>query len=274
MYRIAVVQTKPEFLQPEANRNRIRELLTGVRADLIVLPELATSGYFFADKSEVERVSEAFPQGQSFIFFSELSRQLDASLIYGFPEKDGDRYYNSSALVNPDGTYSLYRKTHLFFREKLFFSPGGTGFFVCAAKGGVRVGMMVCFDWQFPEAARSLALQGAQVICHPANLVLPWCQEAMKVRSLENRVFSVTANRIGTESRLEHDITFTGQSQILSTQGDILCRLSAEKEEIGFADIDPEQADDKMITPMNDAFGDRRPAFYTELVKARKSKNV
>jgi len=272
MYKVAVVQLKPEFLQVETNLQKIDAMCKDITADLIVLPELITSGYVFKSRAEVEAICEAVPQGKAFRYFRELSRKLDVSIVFGFAEKDDDQRYNSSALVNPDGSYYVYRKTHLFYREKLFFSPGDTGLFVCEAKGKVRIGMMICFDWQFPEAARALALNGAQIICHPANLVLPWCQQAMITRSLENRVFSITANRIGSETNAEFCTTFTGMSQILSTKGEILTRLSTDMEEIGFAEIDPAQACDKSITDVNDAFGDRRPAFYADLVKPKRSK--
>lgn len=273
MYKIAVVQFRPEFGRVEENLIRIDSLCKNITADLIVLPELATSGYVFQSKSELMALSEPVPQGKTFRFFSNLSAKLDASIIYGFPEKSGDMIYNSSALVNPDGSYSVYRKTHLFYREKLLFNPGDSGFFVCEAKDGVRIGMMICFDWQFPEAARALALNGAQIICHPSNLVLPWCQQAMLTRSLENRVFSITANRVGTESNGELSMVFTGQSQIVNTRGDVLTRLSIDKEEVGYAEIEPDQALDKTVTDMNDAFGDRRPAFYADLIKPRQTKS-
>ncbi|MDY0152498.1 MAG: nitrilase-related carbon-nitrogen hydrolase, partial [Candidatus Cloacimonas sp.] len=172
-------------------------------------------------------------------------------------------FYNSCALINPDGSYFVYRKIHLFNREKLFFQPGDAPFEVCNAKNGIKIGMMICFDWQFPEATRSLALQGAQIICHPSNLVLPWCQQAMKVRSLENRVFSITANRIGTEVNGDLAETFTGCSQILSIKGDVLASLEIADEGIATVEIDPQHALNKSISERNDAFNDRRPDLYT-----------
>jgi len=125
---------------------------------------------------------------------------------------------------------------------------------------------MICFDWIFPEAARVLALKGAEVICHPANLVLPWCQRAMVTRSIENRVFIVTANRIGGEKREGRELKFTGGSQITSPVGELLCQASEEGEEVGVVDIDPSIAKDKAITEENDLFSDRRPELYQQLV--------
>ncbi len=269
MYRVAVVQLKPELLQVDTNLHKIDNLCKDLKADLIVLPELITSGYVFQNQPEVDEVSESVPHGKSFRYFRELSQQLDASIVFGFAEKDDKKNYNSSALVNPDGSYYVYRKTHLFYREKMFFSPGDTGLFVCEAKGKIKIGMMICFDWQFPEVARTLALNGAQIICHPANLVLPWCQQSMSTRSLENRVFSITANRTGTECNGGICTAFTGMSQILGTKGEVLARLGIDTEEIGLADIDPEQAWDKSVNDINDLFSDRRPAFYADIVKPK-----
>lgn len=261
-YRVSVLQFAPRLLDTRSNLKRLEELFAGLETDLAVLPELCTSGYVFQSQSEVESASEAFPGGPASEFFCALAWERQCSIVYGFAERSSDVFYNSCALVNPDGSQHLYRKTHLFNREKLFFAPGDTGLQVFEAKGGVKVGLMVCFDWQFPEAARTLALKGAQVICHPSNLVLPWCQQAMLTRSLENRVFSVTANRVGSEGPAGLSLNFTGISQIIGTKGEILVRMTETETGVRTCEINPENAFDKTVTPLNDAFGDRRPEFY------------
>ena len=126
-----------------------------------------------------------------------------------------------------------------------------------------KFGVMICFDWAFPEIARVLTLKGSQVILHPSNLVLPYCQSAMVTRSLENSVFTATANRSGTERGVE----FSGNSQITNTTGTRLTNLSGNKVGIAFADIDPLQADDKMITKRNHILTDRRPELYKHITK-------
>jgi predicted amidohydrolase len=261
-YRVSVLQYKPEFMNPELNFQRLSDYISKCESDLIVLPELCLSGYVFADPAEVARVAESIPEGNIFQGFLALARDREISIVYGFAEQAEAGYYNSCALVNPDGSYHIYRKVHLFNREKLFFQPGDQPFAVPAAKAGIRVGLMICFGWQFPEAARSVALQGAQIICHPSNLVLPWCQEAMKTRSLENRVFSITSNRIGTEVNGEFSESFTGASQILGTKGEILIRLNTIEEGIYTVVIDPALALIKDVTERNHAFHDRRPECY------------
>lgn len=165
-------------------------------------------------------------------------------------------------LVNPNEKIFIYRKTHLFYEEKLWFTPGDSGFNVFEAKNKVKVGMMICFDWMFPESARSLAVKGAQIIVHPSNLVLPWCQRAMFSRSLENRVFSITANRIGKETRCNGSLSFTGESQVLSVIGQTLIKASANEESLKVIEINPEDANKKDINKYNNIITDRRLDMY------------
>ena len=180
----------------------------------------------------------------------------------GYVEKDGRNLYNSAFFMADGRLKNNYRKVHLFNRETLYFKPGNKGFEVFNYQG-TTMGMMICFDWLFPEAARSLALQGAQVILHPANLVLPYCQQAMFARALENRVFIVTVNRVGEEATGEESNTFTGQSQIVSPNGDSLVRMSKDQEQVEVVSIDPAEALDKNITPFNHVMEDRRKELYT-----------
>ena len=260
MYRVSVLQFEPKLGDVTFNLGQIRQLLSTLESDLVVLPELCLSGYVFNHSNEIE--AQDTETSEVFSDLKTLSREKDSSIVLGFAERSGDKLFNSSALINPDGSLKVYRKTHLFYREKLFFNPGDTGFFVAEAKGGIKIGMMICFDWQFPESMRTLSLLGAQIVCHPSNLVMPWCQEAMKTRSLENRVFSITANRIGTEANGAQSEYFTGQSQILGHKGEILIRLATDSEELATVLINPNLALDKSVSPFNDVLADRRPEFY------------
>lgn len=262
MYRVSVLQFEPKLGDVAHNLQQIEKLMSGLETDLVVLPELCLSGYVFNHTDEIRAVAQDPSDSEIFNSLRALSKAKDCSIVLGFAELAGANLFNSSALINPDGSLKVYRKTHLFYREKLFFDPGDTGFFVAEAKGGIKIGMMICFDWQFPEAMRTLALLGAQVICHPANLVMPWCQEAMKTRSLENRAFSITANRIGTEANGAQSEYFTGQSQILGHKGEILIRLAPDSEELATVLINPGLALDKTVSPFNDVIADRRPEFY------------
>ncbi len=122
---------------------------------------------------------------------------------------------------------------------------------------------MICFDWLFPEAARTLALKGADIICHPSNLVLPYCPQAMITRSIENRVYSITANRVGKEERIKGTpLSFIGLSQVVSPDGTVEYRAGSGKAEARVIEIDPKAARNKNITQVNHIFKDRRGDLY------------
>lgn len=255
MFRIGIVQNSPKFLKAKPNVAACLELMDKLDADLWVLPELFSSGYNFKTKAEAAKCAEPLdgPLGQ---LFAAWTAAKGCAVAAGFPEKAKGKLFNSALMANA-GKLRVYRKTHLFGNEKRFFSPGDTGFWVEKVKG-VPVGLMICFDWFFPESARTLALKGAQVIAHSANLVLPWGPEGMKIRSLENRVFSATANRVGVERGLR----YIGQSQIVAPNGALLARLGQDDVRALVLDVDPWTAKDKKVHPANDLFKDRRPALY------------
>lgn len=257
--KVAAVQFTPEFGQVAENRERAAELVRRAAADLVVLPEVAFTGYVFRGPDELETLAEP-ADGETCEFMIALARETDSVLCYGFPERRGDRFFNSAALVGPSGPLAVYRKIHLFMDEFGLFTPGEEPFFVVEALG-VRLGMMICFDWYFPESARSLALLGAHILLHPANLVLPFCQNAMVTRCLENRVFAITANRGGLEKRAGQEMTFTGQSQITQPTGRYL-RLPDAADDVVCQIIEPQLAENKKLTPRNDLLHDRRPDLY------------
>ena len=255
------MQTAPRFGDKEANFRRIAELLDPGAVDLVVLPELFATGYLFEDRDEaIDQAEEARASG-TVEFLLEMARTRDCWMVGGFAERAGEKLFNSACVASPNGIEQLYRKVHLFDLEKTIFDPGEDGFEVVDGPS-CRIGVMICFDWIFPESARSLALLGADVICHPANLVLPYCQEAMVTRCLENRVFAITANRIGREARAGRDLSFTGMSQVVDPNGKILVRADSSSEGCQVVEIDTNLARDKKVTDSNDVLGDRRPELY------------
>ncbi|MFO1435024.1 MAG: nitrilase-related carbon-nitrogen hydrolase, partial [Gammaproteobacteria bacterium] len=233
---------------------------------LIVLPELAFTGYYFADRDEALTLAEDPDSSDTVAALIQLARQRDFFLVTGFTERKQDKLFNSSLLIGPDGLVHTYRKLHLFNTEKEVFDAGDTPLSVQEVRG-VRIGMMVCFDWAFPEVTRSLALQGADIIAQPANLVLGFCQQTMLTRCLENRVFAITANRFGTDKRPHGEVTFTGRSQIVAPGGQLLQRAASKRQCLYLTEIDPGLARNKAITARNDLLQDRRPEFYIELTR-------
>ena len=255
-------QFSPIFGNKKENFDNVRHAVRAASLDLLVLPEFFATGYQFVSKDEVAELAESVPDGETTRFLVTLSQEKGIYIVAGLPEKDSDTFYNSAVLTGPDGFIGCYRKTHLFFEENLFFAPGDTGFQVWDTPIG-KIGIMICFDWFFPESARTLALNGAEVIAHPSNLVLPYCPQSMPVRCLENRVYAVTANRIGTEQRKEGEpLTFIGQSQITSPKAEILVRAGADEEILITADIDLSLSRDKRLNQFNDLFKDRKTAYY------------
>ena len=258
--KVGYVQTSPIFGEKHKNFEQVYKLIGKTKADLVILPELFATGYTFISKSEAVALSEK-KDGDTTQFLIELARKTGSIVVAGFAEKDGDHIYNSSLIVSDDEVVGTYRKIHLYYKEKLWFSPGNKPLKTYDLKG-VKIGIMICFDWFFPETIRSLALLGADIIAHPANLVLPYCQRAMTNHCLVNRVFAVTSNRIGNEVRGEDNFTFTGESQITSFNGDVLSSAPADKAYVDFIEIDVTHARNKNINKYNNVFEDRRTEFY------------
>jgi predicted amidohydrolase len=262
MKRVGYAQFCPARFDVAANIRQVQALVAGVRADLLVLPELANSGYMYTSPQELAPFSEPGDGSGAFLgALRELAAGMGGVIVTGFSEKAAEGLYNSAAAVSGAGVITVYRKTHLFLNEKDLFLPGNSGFGVFEHEG-LRVGMMICFDWFFPESARTLALRGAQVIAHPANLVLPYCQTAMVTRSLENAVFSVTTNRYGAETLGAESLTFTGASQVMDTRGRRLAQAPVAGDDMQVVEINPAEADDKQVNLRNHRFNDRRPELY------------
>lgn len=259
--KVAFVQFDPAFGDIEGNVGKAVAMMERADAEVFVLPELFNTGYLFLSREEAFDLSEPVPGGKTTEALCAAARRKKAYIVAGLAEREGDSLYNSALVAAPSGHLGTYRKIHLFNEEKLWFRPGDRGFPVYDI-GSCKMGVMICFDWFFPEAMRTMALQGADLICHPANLVLPFCQDAMVTRCLENRVFAVTANRTGEERRNGKVFRYTGGSQITAPGAKILCRAGAETEEVGIAEIDIRIARDKNLNPYNNALADRREEFY------------
>ncbi len=259
--RIGFLQTSPVFGDKQANFQSAKELAQGLKADLLVLPELFATGYAFTSANEAAGLAEP-ADGPTSAFLRELSATTGAVIVAGFAEKEGGEVYNSAVVVYDGRVVDTYRKLHLFNREKLWFSPGNKPLQVHEIKG-MRIGVMICFDWIFPEVMRTLTINGAQIIAHPSNLVMPYCQNAMVTRCLENRVFAVTANRTGRETRGEDDFPFTGKSQITGITGDILATGHGELPYAATVEIDVRLSDNKSINPFNNLLSDRRKEYYS-----------
>ena len=260
--KVGFFQFSPEFGDKQRNTDSIIQAIKAFKGDLLVVPELALSGYQFISKEEAWELADEVPSGT---MCQQLVQAIQGRALYvvvGLAEREDGSVYNSAVLIGPNGYVGTYRKTHLFFEETRWFTPGNTGFQVWDV-GQAKVGLLVCFDWFYPEAARTLALKEADILCHPSNLVLPHCPDAMVTRCLENHVFAVTANRVGREQRGDNPaLSFIGQSEIVTPNGHIIHRALSNEPELFVVDIDVTQARDKRLNLYNDLLKDRRPEWY------------
>ena len=268
MTRVAVCQYAIDVDDPEGTRTRLLASVAEAAeagAQVIVLPELCASGYGFRDVAEARSRAEP-ADGPTVQLFRELSVQHSTIVVGGFCERsDGDLPYNSAAVVENGDVLATYRKTHLWDSEKRVFDVGSVTPPVVTTSVG-QVAVMICYDAEFPEMVGSVALRGAQLVVVPSNWPInhpPAGERAPEVIKAQafaavNRVFSVVADRVGSERGTE----WIGGSVICDVEGYAVAGPAHGEPVVLVADLDLPRALDKAVSPRNDAFGDRRPALY------------
>jgi len=261
--RTSIIQFCPNLGDIAANTQKVSKLINTVNdADLIVLPELANTGYNFKDKEYAFSLA-SYPEESTYIeMLVKQAKKNNQFIVTGFNELHENKLYNSSLLVTKDGIAGKYRKVHLFMKEKSIFESGNLGFPVFDLLE-YKLGMLICFDYLFPEAWRIMGLKGADIIAHPSNLITENAYRVVPAQAIMNRFFVFTANRIGTE----RDLTFNGKSFATDPSGNIMNRASDNRETIFSFDIDPLQARDKFITPLNHVLNDRFPEKYNGIIE-------
>ncbi len=262
MLNVSLIQFNPIFLGLDSNRRSIKTLIekctSKYHSELIVLPELAFSGYNFENVDQVRTTAEEIPHSPSCKLLDQLASKNKVFIVAGINEKSENEFYNSAVVFGPNGYILTYRKIQLYAHEKKFFQPGDQPFQLFNI-GNVKVGLMICFDWFFPEIPRTLALMGADVVCHPMNAVIPdGAYLGDTFHSKWNRIFILLANRIGEEG----DLKFIGRSTLIDCTGKILAQASPDTEEIIHSTIDPLQARNKQLNQDNHVLKDRRIEFY------------
>jgi predicted amidohydrolase len=272
MTRIAVQQVAPVLGELERNRAMtdaaIREAVAA-GADVVVLPELVTSGYVFL--SPEEAAAAAIDRDHAILRdWAEHARRAGVIVVGGFCERGDDGLlYNSAALIDETGLRAVYRKLHLWDHEKLLFTPGAASPPIADTRVG-RVGVLICYDLEFPELTRWAALAGAQLLAVPTNWPLvprpdgerpPEALIAMAAARV-NRMAIACADRLGTE----RGVAWTGGATIIGVDGWVL----AERRDEGLlvADVELAEALEKRLTEHADAFGDRRPDIYASLASS------
>lgn len=261
--KLSVIQFKPQFGELESNFEKIKAYSENIDSDILLFPELAFSGYDFKNREEAIGHSEEFRTGYTRELQS-ISSKSNKIICVGFAERKDNKLFNSAVVLFPESKYSItYHKVHLFFRERFVFDEAEKGYFVVNYPDfDINIGPMICYDWRFPEASRTLALKGADVILCPSNLVTKVWDIATPARALENKVYFAVANRIGSENRNGNELEFNGGSVIHGFNGNNLAKASYSNEEVISAEIFPEQTRKKSFNEFNDIFTDRRPKFY------------
>ncbi|HYG87330.1 MAG TPA: nitrilase family protein [Azospirillum sp.] len=273
--KVACIQMEPRVGQKKDNIQRSLDLINQAAdagANLIVLPELANSGYVFETREEAFALSEPVPGGETYKAWADVAARRHLHLVAGICERDGEALYNSSVVIGPSGHVGTFRKVHLWNEENLFFEPGNLGFPVFKTPLG-RIGTFICYDGWFPESYRLCALQGADIVCIPTNWVpIPGQdkdREAMAnilvmAAAHSNSVFVAAADRVGTE----RGQPFVGQSLIASYTGwPISGPASATEEQIIYADVNLADARRKRNwNEYNQVLRDRRTDVYGEML--------
>jgi predicted amidohydrolase len=265
---IACAQIDCALGDPQTNLSKIISYLRRAAerdARLVMFPECALTGYAFDSLSEAVPVAEPI-DGPSSEAIAAACRETGTYTVVGFIERERDEFYNAAMLVGPDGVVGSYRKVHLpFIGIDRFLTPGDRQFQVFDLPFG-RVGVNICYDISFPEAARVLKLKGAELIA----LITNWPEAAWRspefvasTRALENHLFYAATDRVG----IERGWKFIGRSKIVDCNGDTLAEAGAENEELLIAAIDFAVPNQNRIVNVAGAYeldrlGDRRPEMY------------
>jgi predicted amidohydrolase len=265
--RVTCCQISLTIGDTTGNRTTARTAIEAAARDgaqIVVLPELAASGYVFADRAELESLAET-RDGPAITEWANLAEAFDLTIVGGFPEAAGDAVYNSAALVDPTGLRGVYRKAHLWDLENAVFDRGQDLPLVVDTAHG-RIGVMICYDIEFPEWVRAVALDGADLLCAPVNWpLLPRPdgeRPTEQVRALAgagmNRMPIAVCDRTGVERGQD----WVGGSVITDADGYPMAMAQYGTASRITADVDLEQSRIKRFNENNDVHGDRRTDLY------------
>jgi len=263
-FKSATIQFEPTQFKKEENIKKLYNLVEQAAkngAKLIVTPEMGTTGYCFYNREEVAPLVETIP-GPTTSTFEVLAKEYNCYIVVSMPEVDpeNDLYYNSAALIGPEGVVGKHRKTHPYIAETKWAANGDLGHQVFDTSLG-RIGILICMDMHYIETSRIQALRGADVICH----ISCWLDERTPApywinRAFENNVYVIEANRWGWE----RTVKFSGGSCIIDPEGKILTVID-QGDGVAYADIELNKARNKNVNGRN-LIKDRRPEMYSQLM--------
>jgi beta-ureidopropionase len=233
--RLGLAQMELKLGDVDYNVKKAKELLDVAEndhVDVLVLPEMTNSGYYFDSYEEVKTCSEKIPTGplsKELIKWSRKGRLV----VAGINESTDDGLYNSAAIIANGTHLGTYRKHHLFGSEEEWFlrGPNEPQLF---RHDNLEFSVIICFEWNYPERIRSAAKKGAKIILHPVNSGNYRWRDAMRTIAIDNGVFTASANRVGREG----DCTFSGESSIINPNGEIILKLDSQSHQLGWIDIE------------------------------------
>jgi len=231
--------------QRERNLEKVAQGLKLNQVDLLVLPELFSTGYFFADAGEAMLFSEEIPEGKTTQSLIGLAESFNCYIVGGVLEKGRQKPYNSAVVVGPSGFIGKHRKLHLTGLEEEIFSRGEEASIFSFR--GIKIGLAICYDLWFPELCRLFLDAGVSLICNPANYGGDMTYDVARVRALENVMGIISANRTGIEMGPEGEERFCGESRIIDQDGKILASGNAEEKlkavelDFSFSSLSPSQ---------------------------------
>jgi len=268
--RIACAQYAVHDGYLDANIKRsIAAILDASRAgaDLVILPELANSGCSLPSRERALDLAEEAggSEGPTLRAWQMVAAETGLFIVGGFLERQGDLLYNSAAIVGPGNFLGRYRKTHLWDTEKLLYEPGRE--LPVFETPLCNIGVLVCYDAWFSEAARTLALRGADLLCIPANAPSDWVPEHQRRGGLTmlnaHCITHANANRLLVACANRVEDGYLGRSCIVGTTGGVLAFGSVTKEELMIAEVDEQRSRrEKQLTNLSHAFSDRNPGVY------------
>lgn len=286
---VAAIQMSVPAL-PSESLDKAEKLVRGAAdkgAEVILLPELFENKYFCQERRyDSYKLALPVDENPAVIRFRDVARELSVVLPISFYERDGNVLYNSVAVIDADGSVlGIYRKTHIpddhFYQEKFYFTPGGTGFKVWDTRFG-KIGVGICWDQWFPEAARCMALMGAEILLYPTAIgsepilecdSMPHWRRCMQGHAAANLIPVVAANRTGTEtvtpdSENQHQssaLSFYGSSFIADNTGAIVQSADRESDEVLVSEFDLDELRDMRLSW--GVFRDRRPEMYGKITE-------
>jgi predicted amidohydrolase len=270
---VAAVQTCPQLGMISANlADSLRKIDQAAHegATLLAFPELSLSGYLFDSLDEASSVAETVP-GPATEILADKCASLGLHVVVGLIEEDCTNYYNTAALIGPDGLVGKYRKTHLpQLGVDRFVKPGNLPYTVFDTPLG-KLGVLICYDVHHPEPLRCLALDGAEVVISLSNYPVGIAfmpQYVLPTRVIENRVHLIGCNRVGEERGCQ----FIGSSMILDADSTVIATATRNQEDIIYGRLDVGKSRSKAIKAGNsavDLFADRRPELYATICRAR-----